>query len=528
MAHLLDPLIIAALDEPGVGVAHRTDTAVQLALPDGSLLHFALATDREALTADLSAAQKQLPPGSTVVWIAAKQVDGAAETIKRLLPAVQLRSVQRGAVWSTGGLETVGGGSAPLRRIASRVSEAPAISLDEAIERRAAEQEQATAFFAQLSARRPFTVISIALVAGVGFGLQLLWGSGNAVFPAPRMGANLASLTWSEPWRLLAPMALHVNVVHLAMNLLALFSVGPFLERLLGWQRFSLVFVLSGVGGSVASSLRGEDLVAVGASGGVWGLMVGTAVLISMPGRALPGFVSASMLSRVWTPVALNAVYSLSPGIDLLAHLGGGLTGALVVVLARRGLGAPGEPRRPSGALTAAALGCLALALGSVGLASARGRPWELIGTPAMQTRALGRVSLQLPSSLEPTALESGWLCGRLLTDPIAVVVSAEGAPLSENQAANARDTMEASTESLPMAIDGFTFDGAPQITQLDEHRVLMTRTLRATDGRRALNSWLFLDRTVVNVLVFMARDAPAPWRAIGEAVATSTTLAGE
>src|SRR4051794_17988301 len=54
-------------------------------------------------------------------------------------------------------------------------------------------------------------------------------------------GANLAPLTLlGEPWRLFTSMFLHVGLIHIAMNMYLLLSVGGLIERAMGRLRFSL------------------------------------------------------------------------------------------------------------------------------------------------------------------------------------------------------------------------------------------------------------------------------------------------
>ena len=99
------------------------------------------------------------------------------------------------------------------------------------------------------------------------FVLQLFWGDGNPVLAATRMGALIPSrVLGGEWWRLFSVMLLHGSLIHLALNMLALLSFGPFLERLIGSARYLLIFVLSGFGGAVLSMMRGTEIIGVGAS----------------------------------------------------------------------------------------------------------------------------------------------------------------------------------------------------------------------------------------------------------------------
>jgi membrane associated rhomboid family serine protease len=179
-----------------------------------------------------------------------------------------------------------------------------------------------------------------------------------------------------EWWRLFAVMLLHGNVLHLAMNMLGLLSFGPFLERLIGSSRYLALFVLSGLGGALLSLTRGGDGLAVGASGGIWGLMVAGAVVVTWPRGLLPAALAHQLRQRAWTPVGINLVISLQPGIDMLAHVGGGLAGAALVYVLTRG--APAEKPLARSMLTDALAVVVGLLLvGSMGLALAQGRPWR-------------------------------------------------------------------------------------------------------------------------------------------------------
>lgn len=122
-------------------------------------------------------------------------------------------------------------------------------------------------------------------------------------------------------WRLVTSGFLHFGVLHLVMNMIALWVIGRDLELLLGRARFAAVYGLSLLGGSTAVFLLGGmDVPVAGASGAVYGLMGGIAV------AALRLKVS---MRPVITVIALNIVASvLIPGISLLGHVGGLLLGA--------------------------------------------------------------------------------------------------------------------------------------------------------------------------------------------------------
>lgn len=107
----------------------------------------------------------------------------------------------------------------------------------------------------------------------------------TAQFSAPtllRFGALFGPLGAIEPWRYLAAVFVHVNVLHIALNGWSLVVVGPTAEREFGSARFCILFIVSGVLGFMVSDLwyGGASPLTVGASGaicGAFGSVVGVA-----------------------------------------------------------------------------------------------------------------------------------------------------------------------------------------------------------------------------------------------------------
>jgi membrane associated rhomboid family serine protease len=127
-------------------------------------------------------------------------------------------------------------------------------------------------------------------------------------------------LVESEPWRLLTSAFTHEQIFHIFANLFMLYQLGPLLEQMLGRLRFTVLYLLSALGGSVAVWLLGAPGSAtLGASGAVLGL-VGALLVISR----------ARGLDVTWIVayVAITAVISFTlPNISWEGHLGGFVTG---------------------------------------------------------------------------------------------------------------------------------------------------------------------------------------------------------
>ncbi|MFC5066312.1 rhomboid family intramembrane serine protease [Actinomycetospora atypica] len=128
-----------------------------------------------------------------------------------------------------------------------------------------------------------------------------------------------------EWWRLVTSGFLHIGPVHLLFNMLALWFIGRDIELALGRLRFSVLYGASLLGGSAAVMVLGSPVSATaGASGAIFGLMGALVVLLRR--MRLPA-TSAMVI------IGLNVVFSLTfPGISLLGHLGGLVTGTVVAL----------------------------------------------------------------------------------------------------------------------------------------------------------------------------------------------------
>jgi membrane associated rhomboid family serine protease len=125
-----------------------------------------------------------------------------------------------------------------------------------------------------------------------------------------------------EWWRLLTSGFLHSGPVHIGLNMLVLYLLGRELEPLLGWLRFTAVYLVSLLGGGASVLLFGDENVpVVGASGAVFGLMGGLLVVVFRQ-RMDPKPLLATIALNVFISVAV-------PNISLLGHLGGLAVGAI-------------------------------------------------------------------------------------------------------------------------------------------------------------------------------------------------------
>jgi rhomboid protease GluP len=98
----------------------------------------------------------------------------------------------------------------------------------------------------------------------LGFDARLLFSFGGNLAPALEAG---------DYWRLLTASFLHGGIIHLGFNLFALAVVGPQVEALYGRLQMLFLFVATGVVAFAGSAWAGPPVVAIGASGGLMGLV---------------------------------------------------------------------------------------------------------------------------------------------------------------------------------------------------------------------------------------------------------------
>jgi membrane associated rhomboid family serine protease len=135
-------------------------------------------------------------------------------------------------------------------------------------------------------------------------------------------------------YRLVTAMFIHYGLLHLLLNMWALWILGRNLEVALGPVRFLALYLIAGLGGSVAAYLFAPGGLTAGASGAIFGLMGAFFVVL----RRLRRDTSFLMPVLIANLVLTFAV----PGISIAGHVGGLVTGALVGAI----LAYAGGPRR--------------------------------------------------------------------------------------------------------------------------------------------------------------------------------------
>ncbi|MEP7355909.1 MAG: rhomboid family intramembrane serine protease [Anaerolineales bacterium] len=142
-------------------------------------------------------------------------------------------------------------------------------------------------------------------------------------------GAKVNSLiAQGEYWRLLTAIFVHASILHFGFNAYALYILGRDVEAFNGPVRFSLVFLLAGLSGSLFSLVFNPSP-SVGASGAIFGL-IGALVVFLYRHRKLFGERGRRNLQSIVVIALINLAIGLRGGIDNWAHLGG-LVGGLIL-----------------------------------------------------------------------------------------------------------------------------------------------------------------------------------------------------
>jgi len=124
-------------------------------------------------------------------------------------------------------------------------------------------------------------------------------------------------------WTLISASYLHGGILHIFFNMAALRQLGPFVLREFGFNRFIIIYALTGIGGFLVSYLAGIPFT-IGASASICGLI--GAILYY--GKSRGGFYGEVIYRQAMGWVIGLVIFGLLvPGINNWAHGGGLISG---------------------------------------------------------------------------------------------------------------------------------------------------------------------------------------------------------
>ena len=187
------------------------------------------------------------------------------------------------------------------------------------------------------------TIAFAAINIIVFFVLEIMGNTGDADYMM-RIGAVFPDCIQNdgEYWRLLTATFMHFGFEHLLNNMLILLCAGPILEKALGHIKYTILYLLAGVGGSTLSYLQmlksGDYAVSAGASGAIFGIIGALLWIVICHKGRYETLTGKGLLFMI----VISLYYGVSTGgIDNWGHIGGLLMGFLMGILLYRKKGKP-------------------------------------------------------------------------------------------------------------------------------------------------------------------------------------------
>lgn len=238
--------------------------------------------------------------------------------------------------------------------IAERLGATPARAADDSPWQQLAELQR------QLDAHTPRTVVTTVLVAAnvAAYGAMAAMGAGFFAanpFMLTEWGSNFGAATVTgEWWRLLSSMFIHFGVLHLLLNMWVLWDIGRLVERLYGNLRFLLIYLASGLTGSVLTIFWDPLRNSAGASGAICGVLGAFLAVLLWRKDTIPVIVRRSYRLGIIAFLGFNLLAGVfSTGTDNVAHVGGALAGLILgAVLAPYRLRSNSEAAAPQRTLS--------------------------------------------------------------------------------------------------------------------------------------------------------------------------------
>jgi membrane associated rhomboid family serine protease/Flp pilus assembly protein TadD len=161
-----------------------------------------------------------------------------------------------------------------------------------------------------------------------------------------RWGADYGPDSLSgQYWRIVTCSFVHIGILHLALNMWCLWSLGRLLERLLGAFTTFTAYLVTAVGASLLSLSWNPMRVSAGASGAIFGI-AGVLIPVLYYGKLnLAPEGVRKLLGYVVRFSLINLIYGLRAHVDNMAHLGGLVTGLVAGLFLARSFSLPEEER---------------------------------------------------------------------------------------------------------------------------------------------------------------------------------------
>ena len=165
-------------------------------------------------------------------------------------------------------------------------------------------------------------IVFTALIYLLQLGSQYILGYDLPLLLGGKINVLIAQ---GEYWRLVTPIFLHGSLLHIGLNMYALYVLGPTVERKYGRWLFLALYLITGCYGFIASNWFTASA-SIGASTAIFGLIAAQAVFVFRNRRAY-GSHARPLLTNIGTIILLNIILGFSPNIDNWGHFGGLFSG---------------------------------------------------------------------------------------------------------------------------------------------------------------------------------------------------------
>lgn len=178
----------------------------------------------------------------------------------------------------------------------------------------------------------PIVTYIIMAICIIMFLLTEVIGDGSTnTYTLIKYGANLDVLVKEgEVYRLFTSMFLHIGIMHLICNMYSLYIIGREVESFFGKIKYIIIYILSGIFGSILSIAFSHNIVSAGASGAIFGLL-GALLYFGIHYRTYLGeAIKRSIIPIIIINLIIGLLFS---GIDLACHIGGLVGGILAAMM---------------------------------------------------------------------------------------------------------------------------------------------------------------------------------------------------
>lgn len=174
------------------------------------------------------------------------------------------------------------------------------------------------------SPKKPVITYTLIVLNVMMYMMIVLFG--NEMFYA--LSDNRDAVLSGQVYRMISSMFVHADIIHLLFNMYALYILGPQVERYYGKTKFTLIYFISGLMGSLFSCVfMSSNTYSMGASGAIFGLLGSIAYFTYYYRATLQGLLRSQIVPVILLNLSLGLFVS---GIDMMGHVGGLIGGILM------------------------------------------------------------------------------------------------------------------------------------------------------------------------------------------------------